>query len=66
MTRMMMVGGLSALMMSAFFFRTHADGAIPLIATIPISVSQPGQYEMRAALVQGETATTRSVVVNIE
>lgn len=44
----------------------RAHGNISLITNMPINGVQPGQYEVRAALVQGEKAAARSLVVNLE
>jgi hypothetical protein len=41
-------------------------GAIPLIATIKTYGLPPGPYELRAALVQGDKATARSLPLTIE
>ena len=41
-------------------------GELPYFANIPLTSVQPGQYELRAALVQGDKGARRSMVVNVE
>lgn len=44
----------------------QADGRIPYIATIPLEKFQPGLYEVRVRIRQGEQATQRSIFVTME
>jgi VWFA-related protein len=43
-----------------------ATGELAYFANIPLASVQPGQYELRTALVQGDKGARRSMVVNVE
>lgn len=43
-----------------------ASGRIPYVASMPVESLQPGQYEMRAVVRQGDKAVSERVLVNIE
>ncbi len=46
---------------------TSVDGAeIPYLANLPVGTLQPGQYEFRATLLQGEAADQRAISVTLE
>jgi hypothetical protein len=42
------------------------DGRVPVIARVPLDQVRPGEYELRAALVQAGKAATRSLMVTVE
>ena len=45
---------------------TNENGGVPIIARVPLDKVMPGDYELRAALVQSGKAATRSMMVTVE
>jgi hypothetical protein len=45
---------------------TNENGGVPIITRVPLDKVKPGDYELRAALVQSGKAATRSMMVTVE